>query len=88
MALETLTMGKLTRLYKALKNDTEKMQIASDFNLPSSILTSWIIYLTNVRNICAHHARLWNKRVTADQPLIPSREKYKFKGEITSNFFI
>ncbi|WP_396159516.1 Abi family protein [Flavobacterium sp.] len=88
MALETLTMGKLTRLYKALKNDTEKMQIASDFNVPSSILTSWIIYLTNVRNICAHHARLWNKRVTADQPLIPSREKYKFKGEITSNFHI
>lgn len=88
MALETLTMGKLTRLYKALKNDEEKMQIARDFNLPSNILTSWIIYLTNVRNICAHHARLWNKRVTADQPLIPSREKYKFKGEITPNFHI
>jgi abortive infection bacteriophage resistance protein len=88
MALETLTMGKITRLYKSLKNDTEKMQIAKDFNLPPNILTSWIIYLTNIRNICAHHSRLWNKRVTADQPIIPSREKYKFNGEITPNFHI
>jgi abortive infection bacteriophage resistance protein len=88
MALETLTMGKIARLYKCLKNDNEKMQIAKDFNLPSNILTSWIIYLTNVRNICAHHARLWNKRVTADQPIIPAREKYKFKGEITPEFHI
>lgn len=88
MALETLTMGKIARIYKGLKNDEEKMQIARDFNLPSNILTSWIIYLTNVRNICAHHARFWNKRVTADQPLIPSREKYKFKGEVTPDFHV
>jgi abortive infection bacteriophage resistance protein len=81
MALEILSLGKLARLYKGLKNEKGKTEIANEFNLPSSTLTSWIVYLANVRNICAHHSRLWNKKVTADRPVLPNREKYKFKGE-------
>ena len=81
MALETLSLGKLARLYKGLKNKDGKQEIASEFDLPSKILTSWLIYLTHVRNICAHHARLWNRKVTVNMPIFPSREKYRFKGE-------
>lgn len=81
MALEILSLGKLARLYKALKNQDGKLDIASEFELPSNIISSWLIYLTNVRNICAHHSRLWNKKVTVDRPMFPTREKYKFKGE-------
>lgn len=81
MALETLSLGKLARLYKALENKNGKAEIANEFNLPTHVITSWFIYLANVRNICAHHSRLWNKRVTADRPVFPSRDKYKFKGE-------
>lgn len=81
MALEVLSLGKLARLYKGLKNKGGKAEIATEFNLPTNVLTSWFIYLANVRNICAHHSRLWNKKVTADRPIMPSREKYKFKGE-------
>lgn len=81
MALETLSLGKLARLYKALKNQHGKAEIAQEFNLPTNVLTSWFIYLANVRNICAHHSRLWNKKVTVDRPLFPQREKYKFLGE-------
>lgn len=82
MALETLSLGKLARLFKALKNKDGKSEIAHEFNLPTATLTSWYIYLANVRNICAHHSRLWNKKVTADRPIFPSREKYKFKGVV------
>lgn len=81
MALETLSLGKLARLYKALKNQEGKREIANEFNLPSNSITSWFIYLANVRNICAHHSRLWNKKVTADRPIFPNRDKFKFKGE-------
>lgn len=81
MALETLSLGKLARLYKGLKNKDGKLRIAGEFDLPSKILTSWIIYLANVRNICAHHARLWNRKVTVNMPVFPSREKYRFKGD-------
>lgn len=81
MALEILSLGKLARLYKALKNREGKSEIATEFNLPTNVITSWFIYLANVRNICAHHSRLWNKKVTVDRPIFPSREKYKFKGK-------
>lgn len=27
-------------------------------------LANWLIHLTIVRNICAHHARLWNRQLT------------------------
>jgi len=86
MALEILTLGKLSRLYRGLKNKDDKVDIAADFQLPSTILSSWFIYLTNVRNICAHHSRLWNRKVSADRPLIPNRKKYQFKGTIPENF--
>ncbi len=86
MAMEILTLGKLSRLYKGLSNNKEKMAIAEDFNLPSTILSSWLIYLTNIRNICAHHSRLWNRTLSVDRPVIPTRKKYQFKGTIHPNF--
>ncbi|UZO82269.1 Abi family protein [Aquimarina sp. ERC-38] len=55
MAMETLTLGKLARLYKGLRNNDQKNAVAEDFGLPVTILSSWIIYLNEVRNICAHH---------------------------------
>lgn len=88
MAVEILSLGKLARLYKGLKNNQEKMSIANDFGLPSTVLSSWFIYLNNVRNVCAHHSRLWNRRITANRPTIPSRKKYKFYGDIPSDFNI
>lgn len=86
MAFEILTFGKLSRLYTGLKNDAEKQKIAKHFYLPSTILSSWFVYLTNVRNICAHYSRLWNRKITADRPTIPTREKYKFHGILPESF--
>ncbi|MFB5946382.1 Abi family protein [Albibacterium profundi] len=86
MAMEILTFGKIARLYAGLNNDTEKQNIAMSFVLPSHILSSWITYIANVRNICAHHSRLWNKKVTVDRFKIPAREKYKFQGSIPDDF--
>jgi abortive infection bacteriophage resistance protein len=86
MALETVTLGKLARLYRGLSNKDEKMEIAKEFGVQSPILSSWLVYLTNVRNICAHHCRLWNRRVTADMPIVPTRKKNKFNGTVTEDF--
>jgi len=86
MAMEVLSLGKLSRLYKGLSNKVEKRAIAVEFNLPSTILSSWFIYLTNVRNICAHHSRLWNRKITADRPTIPNRQQYRFNGDLPEDF--
>ena len=78
MALEILSLGNLSRLYKALATDEVKMRIAAEFTQAPSTLETWFTWLTIVRNICAHHARLWNRILSAEQPVIPSRKAFKF----------
>lgn len=46
---------------------TDQEQLAHKYGLPRvDMLTSWVRNINNVRNICAHHSRLWN-RSPADQ---------------------
>lgn len=86
MAMEILSMGQLAKLLVALKKkDAEVQKVGQAFKLPIQILSSWFIYLANVRNICAHHSRLWNKKVTADRFTIP-KLNYAFHGNLPSDF--
>ena len=60
-ALEELTLGELSHLFAGLKRDADKKSIAHRLGLPAPLLQSWLHCLTVIRNICAHHARLWNR---------------------------
>jgi abortive infection bacteriophage resistance protein len=35
----------------------------NDFGIPYRVLSSWLHTLTVVRNMCAHHRRLWNREL-------------------------
>jgi abortive infection bacteriophage resistance protein len=35
-------------------------------------LPSWLLTITQIRNICAHHARLWNKNLPGRPRLLPN----------------
>ena len=61
MCMELLTIGELSRLYVGLSNKADKKRIADFFDLHPTAFTSWLHTITYVRNICAHHSRLWNK---------------------------
>lgn len=63
--LEVLSFGCLSKLYSNLKNDiTAKDRIANEFNLPNKdFLRSWLQSFNIVRNIIAHHSRLWNRNI-------------------------
>lgn len=61
MCMELLTIGELSRLYNGLKENSDKQLIADFFMLHHTVFTSWLHTLTYVRNICAHHSRLWNR---------------------------
>lgn len=61
MCFELLTMGDLSHLYRGLRNNADKKSIANFFEVHPTVFTSWLHTLTYVRNICAHHSRLWNK---------------------------
>ncbi|TNJ41353.1 Abi family protein [Tamlana fucoidanivorans] len=61
MCFELLTMGELSHFYRGLKQVEDKKRIASYFGVHYRVFTSWLHSLTYVRNLCAHHSRLWNR---------------------------
>lgn len=54
--------------YPFLRND-------NTFGVADRVLESWLTALNGVRNVCAHHARLWN-RVLGYKPMIPKKKKH------------
>jgi abortive infection bacteriophage resistance protein len=78
MSLEVASLGLLSKLFSNLRNGKEKKAICHDFGVRNyTILESWLHSICHVRNICAHHGRLWNRRLTA-QPEMPKNPMYTF----------
>lgn len=61
MCFELLTIGELSHIFRGLRNNADKKRIADFFDVHPTVFTSWLHALTYVRNICAHHSRLWNR---------------------------
>ena len=72
MLLETTSFGILSRLYGNLKSGKTKREIAKKFGLPDIVFASWLHSLVYIRNVCAHHARIWNRPMSI-QPLFPKK---------------
>lgn len=69
MTVELLTFGSLVSLYKGASKEI-RTKIAEEIGVPASVLLSWLKTLNDVRNICAHHSRLWNREF-GRSPKIP-----------------
>ena len=69
--LETMSFGTLSKLYGNFISKPDKKAVAEDFGLPQhEFLISWMESLTSLRNFCAHHSRIWNRRY-ALKPQMP-----------------
>lgn len=64
MFLELLTFGEVLNIYSNLQRDY-RQKIARSYCLDEKILTSWLKGIVDIRNICAHHGRLWNHHIKA-----------------------
>lgn len=69
MAAELMSFGTLSRLYAAAPANARK-SFASRLNATTTFVESWMRSLSYVRNVSAHHSRLWN-RVLRVMPSIP-----------------
>ncbi|MFK5891774.1 MAG: Abi family protein [Pseudomonadota bacterium] len=68
MLTEVMSLGALSFFYKGLQNNQktgieDKKAVAQHFNIHHKRLGDWLHTLTYVRNICAHHSRLWNREL-------------------------
>jgi len=73
--LEELTLGDLSHLYKGLAKDADKKAIARRLMLPAPLMQSWLHTLTTIRNICAHHSRMWNRELGI-RPELPKKANF------------
>ncbi len=74
--VETLSLGSLSHWVAATKDNSVKQEIAKQLNLPTAqVLESVLHALTPMRNVCAHHGRLWNRRLTLQLPRIKRLQK-------------
>ncbi|HEX3438580.1 MAG TPA: Abi family protein [Pseudacidobacterium sp.] len=70
IAIELWDFGMLSVLLDGMRVDDQKI-LARKYKLPRvGLLTTWMRNINHIRNICAHHSRLWN-RSPADQASPP-----------------
>ncbi len=61
MITEILSFGNLNYIYSNIASNRLMKQIAGYFGLKPQVFTSWLTVLANLRNMCCHHARVWNR---------------------------
>lgn len=69
MLTEVMSLGGLSHLYKGLKHDDKRL-VSGYFNVPHKRLEDWMHKLTYIRNVCAHHSRLWNRELAVRPDII------------------
>lgn len=74
MAAETMTFGSVLSLFKGSSHRI-KQAVSSLFGMPDRVFDSWLMALNTIRNICAHHGRLWNRELGV-KPVIPLATGY------------
>lgn len=80
VCVEVMSIGQISNWYSNLKERKHRQAIAKDYGLDEKILSSFLHHLTTVRNVAAHHSRLWNRKFTIDfvLPNHPSELNQKF----------
>lgn len=85
LIIEVATFGTLSKMYKNLKSQLpQRSAIANDFGLYSAKdFTNWIEVISLMRNIVAHHSRLWNRSL-GKKVTDPKRRRYAWlNGELS-----
>jgi len=75
VAAEVMSFGTLSFMYKGL-NGSDQAELAKPFGVNKVVVQSWLHTLAFVRNICAHHSRLWNRELSV-APKFPHEAAWK-----------
>jgi abortive infection bacteriophage resistance protein len=68
-AAEIMSFGTMFTLFKMSGKHVQN-RLARHYGVSGKVLFSWLLTLNYVRNLCAHHSRLWNRELSI-RPLIP-----------------
>lgn len=81
MSVEIMYFNHLSQICNSLKQRSDIVGIAKWFDLPPDQFCSWLHTINYIRNIAAHHARLWNR----DFNIPPMKLKFSKTKKWVSN---
>ena len=71
VACEVWDFGTMSTLFGGMR-EAEQDAISARYGVNNGrVFASWLRSLNYLRNVCAHHSRLWNRNIV-DQPKLPS----------------
>lgn len=72
---ETMSFGALSKMFSAITDKVRK-PVASRYGMQAEVVASVLHHLVYVRNLCAHHSRLWDRK-WAITPLLPNGKAWE-----------
>ena len=88
MVTELMTLGELSKWFLCLANRNDQIAIASKYGLRHDTFIAFLNILTNIRNFSAHHARLWNRKMSVEIKLKNLPDEIKANINETNNLNI
>lgn len=85
MATEVMSFGTLVRMMRNASTASQRA-MAQQFGVSREVLGSWALTISVLRNLCAHHARVWN-RVFGVRPMLPNVDR-RWQGLAPDRLFV
>jgi len=84
VACEVWDFGTLSKLFAGMR-EADQDTIARQYGIGNGrIFASWLRSLNYLRNVCAHHSRLWNRNIV-DQPRLPPAVEVSWTRDFEHN---
>lgn len=61
---ELMTFGEFSKWYSNTNDSRLRQKVAKFYDIDEAIFSSFLHHLSYIRNLCAHHARLWDRHLT------------------------
>lgn len=72
MVMELLSFKEVSTLFSNLRHEKDTKRIEQHFGWKFQLLKSWFRSLSDLRNLCAHHMRIWNREF-GSRPEMPKK---------------
>jgi len=73
MAIELISFGQVSQLYNGMKKQDKQDIARGYFKIDQRLMSSWLHTIVYIRNLCAHHSRIWNREL-AVRPLMNNKD--------------
>lgn len=78
---EVMSLGQLSRWFDSLMPMPTRRAVAGAIGFDEHVAERFLHHLTTVRNVCAHHGRLWNREFTVI-PQLPRTKPLGLKAQL------